>query len=237
MQTMPVGLWFPALLLLLSHDGTGQKTEARLEPGAFRGSDQYDFAIVVPASGRECFWHFAHQSGNFYLTYMVQWVTGIASNHQLFATVTAPDGSLMASSSNTLGQIHFVTEVTGFYKMCLGNYNNNFGGMRVFLSFGVFYEGFEEARKETEEGYRILNSTLSNIEESTKKLQGHIYQMWRLYNFARMRRGADHYLLLSNFNYVTWWSVAQSAVIVLAGFLQLFFLKRLFHTDTKRLRC
>ncbi|XP_046890857.1 transmembrane emp24 domain-containing protein 6-like isoform X2 [Hypomesus transpacificus] len=209
MQTMPVGLWFPALLLLLSHDGTGQKTEARLEPGAFRGSDQYDFAIVVPASGRECFWHFAHQSGNFYLTYMVQWVTGIASNHQLFATVTAPDGSLMASSSNTLGQIHFVTEVTGF----------------------------EEARKETEEGYRILNSTLSNIEESTKKLQGHIYQMWRLYNFARMRRGADHYLLLSNFNYVTWWSVAQSAVIVLAGFLQLFFLKRLFHTDTKRLRC
>lgn len=54
--------------------------------------------------------------------------------------------------------------------------------------------------------------------------------MWRHYNYARMRRGADHYILLFNYNYVTWWSAVQSVVIVMAGYLQLFFLKRLFNT-------
>lgn len=37
----------------------------------FRGSDRYDFAIVIPAGGTECFWQFAHQSGFFYFSYEV----------------------------------------------------------------------------------------------------------------------------------------------------------------------
>ena len=37
----------------------------------FWGADQYDFSIVVPAAGLECFWHFAHHGERFYLTFMV----------------------------------------------------------------------------------------------------------------------------------------------------------------------
>uniref|UniRef100_A0A3Q3JXJ1 GOLD domain-containing protein n=1 Tax=Monopterus albus TaxID=43700 RepID=A0A3Q3JXJ1_MONAL len=64
-----------------------------------------------------------------------------------------------------------------------------------------------------------------------------IFHMWRHYNFARMRKGKDHYLLLSNLNYITWWSATQSLVILLSGYLQLVLLKRLFHTDPSRPRC
>lgn len=67
---------------------------------------------------------------------------------------------------------------------------------------------------------------------SIQKLQLHIFHMWRFYNFARMRKGADSILLESNYNYVNWWSVAQSCVIVLSGVLQLCFLKRLFTVQT-----
>uniref|UniRef100_A0A4W5L377 Transmembrane p24 trafficking protein 6 n=1 Tax=Hucho hucho TaxID=62062 RepID=A0A4W5L377_9TELE len=241
MQTMQVVMWYSVIIILLmGHGGGGQKTEPRLglkDHNLFRGADRYDFAIVVPASGLECFWHFAHQSGSFYLTYMVQGVTGLASDHHLYVTVISPKGALMASKDDTIGEINFQTEVTGFYQMCLGNYKNHFGGVRVFLDFGVYYEGAEEMQRETKEGEKVLNNTLSNIEESTNKIQGHIFHMWRHYNYARMSRGADHYLLLSNSNYVTWWSAVQSVVIVMAGYLQLFFLKRLFHTDTHRPRC
>lgn len=52
----------------------------------------------------------------------------------------------------------------GFYQMCLGNYKNHFGGVRVFLNFGVYYEGAEEMQRETKEGEKVLNNTLSNIE-------------------------------------------------------------------------
>lgn len=42
----------------------------------FWGADQYDFAIVLPAAGLECFWHFAHRGEHFYLNFMVIWPYG-----------------------------------------------------------------------------------------------------------------------------------------------------------------
>ncbi|KAG9342001.1 hypothetical protein JZ751_018319 [Albula glossodonta] len=200
---MPGALCWSLLLALLGQDSHGQKTEPNVNLGGqdlFRGHDQYDFAIFLPASGQECFWHFAHQSGRFYLTYMVQWATGMANSRQLTTTVSSPQGFLVAISEDATGHISFQT-------------------------------------KETEEENKHLNNTLSTIEESVNKLQGYIFHMWRHYNFARMRKGTDHYLLISNYNYVNWWSAAQSLVIVTAGYLQLLFLKKLFHTDTKKPRC
>lgn len=38
----------------------------------FWGSDQYDFSVVLPAAGLECFWHFAHRGERFYLHFMVR---------------------------------------------------------------------------------------------------------------------------------------------------------------------
>lgn len=73
---------------------------------------------------------------------------------------------------------------------------------------------------------------------SIRKLQLHIFHMWRFYNFARMRKGSDSFLLESNYNYVNWWSMAQSCVIILSGVLQLYFLKRLFKVQTSsRQKC
>lgn len=93
--------------------------------------------------------------------------------------------------------------------------------------------------------WRVRRSPLlmsfSVPQESTRKVQNNIFHMWRYYNFARMRKMADFFLLQSNHNYVNWWSAAQSLVIVLSGILQLYFLKRLFNvpttTDTKKPRC
>ncbi|XP_069385020.1 transmembrane emp24 domain-containing protein 6-like [Paralichthys olivaceus] len=240
-QTAAMLLNTLVMVILSSHCIWARKSEPSLSEGdtvgLFRGSDKYDFAIEVSAAGMECFWHFAHQSGSFYFTYMVQWVTGMANNHQLFVTINSPQGVLVASQNDAVGQFNFQTELTGFYRMCLGNHNNQFGGIRVFLSFGVIYEGWEESKREMEEGRKVLNSTLTGIEASVQRLQNQIFHMWHHYNFARMRKGKDHYLLLSNLSYVNWWSATQSVVILLSGYLQLLVLKRLFHTDSSRPRC
>ncbi|XP_061077804.1 transmembrane emp24 domain-containing protein 6-like [Conger conger] len=231
---------YTLLLLLLGRGSLGQKSEPHVDTGGqelFRGQDQYAFSVVLSASERQCFWHFAHQSGHFYLTYMVQWVTGVTNNRYLSTTVSSPQGYLVALADDSTGRINFQTQETGFYQMCLSNIHNRFGRMQVFLDFGVRYEGFEEARKNEDEQSKNLNDTLSTIEGSVNKLQGHIFEIWRHYNFARMRSGADHYLLLSNSRYVNWWSAAQSAAIVTAGYLQLFLLKKLFCTDNRRPRC
>eukprot|EP00063_Salmo_salar_P005331 XP_013980166.1 PREDICTED: transmembrane emp24 domain-containing protein 6-like [Salmo salar] len=237
---MLCGVSLVVLLALLGLGGQGLGDPlAGPHPGLpadkdlFWGADQYDFAVVLRASGLECFWHFAHQGERFYLTFMVQWVTGVGNDRHLSVTVNSPKGLLLSKIDEATGQINFVAEETGFYQMCFSNFHNRFGSMQVFLNFGVYYDGSDHQQKQKEEKKKVqkdLNNTLSTIEETSHRVEGYVFHMFRHYNFGRMRKGADYYLLLSNSKYITWWSAVQSVVIVMAGYLQLFFLKRLFNT-------
>uniref|UniRef100_A0A8C4XMD6 GOLD domain-containing protein n=1 Tax=Falco tinnunculus TaxID=100819 RepID=A0A8C4XMD6_FALTI len=232
------------LLLLLVLALLGPASCPRTEPLSgssqeplFHGADRYDFAIVIPAGTVECFWQFAHQSGNFFFSYEVQRATGIANNRNVLATASDPNGFRLGASQDVRGQINFLTKETGFYQLCLDNQQNHFGFVQVYLNFGVYYEDFNVENKQLEEK-KELNDTLEAIGVSIRKLQVHIFHMWRFYNFARMRKAADSFLLESNYNYVNWWSMAQSCVIVLSGVLQLYFLKRLFNVQTSsRQKC
>ncbi|XP_071316503.1 transmembrane emp24 domain-containing protein 6 [Trachinotus anak] len=204
----------------------------------FWGADQYDFSVVLPAAGLECFWHFAHRGERFYLGFTVQWVTGVGHDRHLSVTVNAPSGLLVSTVDDATGQINFEAEETGFYQMCFSNFHNRFGTMQVFLSFGVYYDGHqnkskgEEKKKKEEEVGKELNNTLSIIEDATHKVENYVFHMFRYYNFGRMRKSADYFLLQSNSQYISWWSTALSLLIVTSGYLQLLFLKRLFISKT-----
>uniref|UniRef100_A0A8C3KQC2 GOLD domain-containing protein n=1 Tax=Calidris pygmaea TaxID=425635 RepID=A0A8C3KQC2_9CHAR len=167
----------------------------------------------------------------------VQRATGIANSRNILATANDPKGFQLGISQDVRGQINFLTKETGFYQLCLDNQQSHFGFMQVYLNFGVYYEGFNTENKQPEEK-KELNDTLEAIEVSIRKLQLQTFHMWRFYNFARMRKGSDSFLLESNYNYVNWWSMAQSCIIVLSGVLQLYFLKRLFNVQTSsRQKC
>ncbi|NXF08912.1 TMED6 protein, partial [Smithornis capensis] len=224
------------LLLLLALPGPGgcPRTEPLSGAGPeplFRGADRYDFAVMVPAGTVDCFWQFSHQGGNFFFSYEVQRATGIGNSRNILVTASDPHGFQLGMSQDVRGQINFLTKDPGFYQLCLDNQQNHFGFMQVYLNFGVYYEDFNSEHKQPAER-KELNDTLEAIRVSIQRLQIHTFHMWRFYNFARMRRTADSFLLESNYDYVNWWSMAQSCVIVLSGVMQLYFLKRLFHTQT-----
>nr|XP_020643988.1 transmembrane emp24 domain-containing protein 6 [Pogona vitticeps] len=196
----------------------------------FRGADQNDFAIVIRAGDTECFWQFAHQTGQFFFSYEVQWASGIGQDRHILATANNPKGFLLGTSQDVRGQISFLTDETGFYQLCISNRYNRFGSVQVYLNFGVFYEGFDPQHPPQLEG-KQLNDTLEAIEVSTSKLTLYIFHMWRYYSASRMRSASDFSLLQSNYRYVNWWSAAQSLAIVLSGFLQLYVLKRFFNAQ------
>ncbi|XP_073328131.1 transmembrane emp24 domain-containing protein 6 [Pagrus major] len=205
----------------------------------FWGSDQYDFSVVLRAAGIECFWHFAHRGETFYLNFMVQWVTGVGNDRHLSVSVNAPSGLLVSTVDDAKGQINFEAKETGFHQMCLSNFHNRFGAMQIFLSFGVYYDSFqdpskrkEEEKKKKEEVSKNLNNTLTVIEDASNRVSSSVFHMFRYYTFGRMRKSADYFLLLSNSKYITWWSTVLSLLIVTSGYLQLLFLKRLFITKT-----
>ncbi|XP_009069767.1 PREDICTED: transmembrane emp24 domain-containing protein 6 [Acanthisitta chloris] len=219
------------MLLLLPRCPRTEPLSGTSQEPLFRGADRYDFAVVIPAGTVECFWQFAHQGGNFFFSYEVQRATGIGNSRNILVTASDPSGFQLGLSQDVRGQINFLTKDTGFYQLCLDNEQNHFGLMQVYLNFGVYYEDFNMEHKELQEK-KELNDTLEAIELSIQRLQIHTFHMWRFYNFARMRKGADSFLLEDNYNYVNRWSMVQSCVIVLSGVMQLYFLKRLFHAQT-----
>ncbi|XP_068169085.1 transmembrane emp24 domain-containing protein 6 isoform X2 [Antennarius striatus] len=201
----------------------------------FWGADQYDFSVVLGAAGLECFWHFAHHGETFYLSFMVQWVTGVGHDRHLSVSVNAPSGLMVSTIDDAKGQISFEAKETGFYQMCFSNFHNRFGTMQVFISFGVYYDGLQDAskiREEQKEREEHLNSTLSIIQDSSHSVEKFVFHMFRYYSFGHMKKSADYFLLLSNSQYITWWSMALSFLIVTSGYLQLLFLKRLFITKS-----
>ncbi|KFO95613.1 Transmembrane emp24 domain-containing protein 6 [Calypte anna] len=222
------------LLLLLVVPAGCPRTEAlspsRQDP-PFPGAGGYDFAVVIPAGEVQCFWQFAHQRGDFFFSYEVQRATGIGNQRDILATASDPRGSQLGASQHVRGQIDFHTQDTGFYQLCLDNQHNHFGFMQVYLSFGVSYEDSSVAEQQPAEKAE-LNNTLEAIGVSIQKLQLRAFHMWRFYNFDRMRKASDSFLLQSNHSYITRWSLAQSCLIILSGVLQLYCLKSLFNLQS-----
>ncbi|XP_057692144.1 transmembrane emp24 domain-containing protein 6 [Corythoichthys intestinalis] len=197
----------------------------------FWGADQYDFAMVLPAAGMDCVWHFAHYGEKFYLNFVVQWVTGVGHDRHLSVTVNAPSGLLLSTVDNADGQIELDVKETGFYQMCFSNFHNRFGSMQVSLSFGVYYDHAppeQQNQNKKDTAIKKLNDTLSIIEASSQRVENTVFHMFRHYNSGRMRHGADEFLLVSNQRRVNCCSAALSVLVVLAGFLQLRFLQSLF---------
>ncbi|KGL84190.1 Transmembrane emp24 domain-containing protein 6, partial [Tinamus guttatus] len=167
----------------------------------------------------------------------VQRASGVTSSRNVLATVSGPSGSRLGSSQHVRGQINFPTQETGFYRLCLDNQHNRFGAMQVYLNFGVYYQGLDTEQEQLQDR-KQLNDTLDAIEVSMRRLHNRIFHMWRFYNFLRMRKGADSFLLEANQHYINCWSLAQSCIILLSGALQLYFLKRLFAAPSaSRPRC
>ncbi|XP_042267606.1 uncharacterized protein LOC121897278 [Thunnus maccoyii] len=62
-------------------------------------------------------------------------------------------------------------------------------------------------------------ATAELCKDSTHKVELYVFHTIRHYAFDRMMKSADFFLLQSNSQYVTWWSVALSLLIVTSGFM------------------
>ncbi|XP_061630005.1 transmembrane emp24 domain-containing protein 6 isoform X1 [Phyllopteryx taeniolatus] len=157
----------------------------------------------------------------------VQRVTGVGRDRHLSVTLNAPSGLLLSTVDDARGQVDLDARETGFYQMCFSNFHNRFGSMQVALSFGVYYE----KQQPQDAAARKLNDTLAVIEASARRLENAVFHMFRHYNYGRVRRGADDFLLTSDRRRVGCCSAALAVLVVLAGYLQLRFLQSLFGHD------
>jgi len=120
-------------------------------------------------------------------------------------------------------------EEEGVYGFCMDNRDGKFVEKLVFFYLsGYVSESWAMSEGEIEEyaeQARNLTSSLSTVDSQVQKMINH-------QTVSRMHLVADWYLITGNLNWVTYWSSFQSVVIAAVGFLQVFFIKRLFSDES-----
>ena len=107
--------------------------------------------------------------------------------------------------------------------------NKKFHDRLVYLNIVSFFT--EESLEKTLEAEK-LNETHTQLMNSVYKINENIHSMRRSQIVSRVIHGADSYYIETNNEYVMYYSIAQSVVIVLTGIVQTYFIRRLFETPS-----
>ena len=78
--------------------------------------------------------------------------------------------------------------------------------------------------------FQDLDMSVSNFTETLTSVDKRVQVMRQFQQLSRGLESRDYNLLLANFSYVTNYSLIQCIVIILCGFVQVYFVRRLFES-------
>ena len=111
--------------------------------------------------------------------------------------------------------------------------NKKFHDKLVYLNIVSFFT--EESLEKSLESEK-LNQTHTQLMDSVLKINENIHAMRRSQILSRVMHGADSYYIETNNEYVMYYSIGQSFVIVVSGIIQTYFIRRLFETPVTAYR-
>lgn len=78
-----------------------------------------------------------------------------------------------------------------------------------------------------------MDVSAANMTETLGTVERRIQAMKQLQQLSRSQEARDFNLLLGNLFYVNAWSITQVVVIAVCGFVQVFFVRKLFDSGPK----
>ena len=118
----------------------------------------------------------------------------------------------------------------GYYSVCLDNQFSKFGAKLVNLYLTTFrYDEWEKFAQELQD----MDVTVQNFTETLSHVDKRVQIMRQFQQLSRGLESRDMNLLAANLSYVGTWSLIQCAVVVFSGFMQVYFVKKLFNQDTQ----
>ena len=168
--------------------------------------------IDLPAHEELCFFEDMHVGDEMTLTFQV----GGGGHLDIDTRVTDPDGSLLYQLfRRDTGTYEFVAEKEGRYTYC---FNNNFSSVsHKVVSFnvhGVLFLADDEGLMPAENELRDLANNIQMFKDEQEYLV--------------MRERIHRDTAESTNSRVKWWSILQTALIVLVCAFQVYFVKRQF---------
>jgi len=116
-------------------------------------------------------------------------------------------------------------EDEGVLGFCMDNQDGKFTEKLLFFYLSGYVAHQWEISEEESQQYDIA---ASNITSALSTVDAKIQKMLNEQTVSRMHLVTDWYLISGNLKWVTYWSGFQSFIIAVVGFIQVFFIKRMF---------
>ena len=130
----------------------------------------------------------------------------------------------------------------GYWSVCLDNQFSKFSAKLVNLYLTTFrYDEWEKFAEDLQVRFgfalgklyssRLFQDLDMSVGNFTQVLQGVDRRIQVMRQFQQLSRGLesrDYNILVSNFSYVSNWSLIQVLVVIMSGIVQVYFVKKLF---------
>ncbi|XP_063609787.1 transmembrane emp24 domain-containing protein 5-like [Penaeus indicus] len=183
-----------------------------------------EYKIHVDAGKEDCYWQYVHPKATIYVNMQVlKGGDGMAG-----MAVRNPKGEIVHPYTwKKSAEYEEVSQTGGYYSVCIDNQFSRFAGKLINLYMTTFrYDLWEKYTQELEQ----MEVSVNNFTHSIKTVDQRIHDMLLHQSQSRAKEARDFQLLISNNNYVQYWSLAQCIAIIGAGAFQVFYLRKLFDT-------
>jgi len=183
-----------------------------------------EFKVAIAKYTEECFYQDLIQSEVFHVIFNV--LKG--GNKQVHLMVNNPDQKLIheVTTGYTWYHIDNVTDA-GQYKICFQNYDRH--EKLVYINIITYTIDDMHSSLNEQESLELSSEVISNHLE---KVIQFMHQIRRYQTTSRLVKIADSYYVETNNEYVMYYSIGQSCIIMICGLIQVYFIKKLFTAPT-----
>jgi len=188
-----------------------------------------EYKVHVDAAKEDCYWQYVHPGATFYVSAQV--LKG--GDGSIGIGIRRPDGKIVHPYAWKPSAEYEEASVAvgGYYSVCLDNQFSKFAAKLVNLYITTFrYDEWEKFAQELQD----MDLTVGNFTETLSSVDRRIQVIRQFQQLSRGLEARDYNLLMSNISYVNTWSMAQCIVVIASGFIQVYFVKKLFGSDSHK---
>ncbi|XP_012937856.1 transmembrane emp24 domain-containing protein 5 [Aplysia californica] len=188
-------------------------------PGA-----QHEFKVDIPGSTEDCFFQAVSEGAQMHVSFEV--LKGGDKNVDFY--VRDQNWQVMeVQNYKQSGTYNLENARAGTYAICIDNVFSRFGTKLVYIYIVTFVmQEWVQFQMELSS----LHLMAANFTTSLNDVQSSVEYMKQSQAAARFHVIRDWYLVQGNNYYVFMWSLIQCALILIAGAVQVFTVRRLFRT-------
>jgi len=185
-----------------------------------------DYKVHIDAGKEDCYYQYVHPGSTLYVAFQV--LRG--GDGQAGMAVRHPNGQIVHPYVwKAQSDYQETSSAGGYYGVCIDNQFSRFASKLVNIYITTFrYDEWEKYTKELES----MDISVQNFTGMISGVDQRIGGVLQLLHKSRAHESRDAAMLEDSLSYVQFWSITQCLVIMATSSVQVYFVRKLFETQT-----